>query len=331
MSSSNYFQALLGPNFKEGEEKEVTIDDIDGPTLNVMINFCYTGRIEITKENVMRIVAAASAMQLVRVEQEIEQFWCDSLATSNCLDIFSAADQYSFKDLRKKSFDFICENFEALAASELQKIKVSFFSELLKCDQICAREEFIFQRLTEWAGYHETTRSKHVPELFKSIRLEKITQPVRWFLWKLHEDDHWIFHLNLQFLLEVVEPFARKYECMDLVLNEYRRRTECNGKSTDLYRNATDASKCIFALSSEPDVINVEKYNPISNRWDLFRNITVTDLITKRDSFGLVFDKDIIVLIGGKENQNSIRKVCFPLSRYLMVTHLKIFFSYSFQ
>lgn len=178
ISSSEYFRALLGPNFKEGQEEKLTISDVDGPTLKAIINFCYSGKIQITEENIMQIVAAASHMAFDRIEQKCEQLWNESLATSNCLQIFSAADKYSFADLRKKSFDFICEHFEALDAGELQKINATFVSELLKCDQIHAREEFIFQRLAEWASYHETTRFKHVPDLLKSIRLEKISQPV---------------------------------------------------------------------------------------------------------------------------------------------------------
>lgn len=178
MSSSNYFRALLGPNFKEGDDNEVTISNIDGATLKMIINYCYSGKIQITDDNIMEIVSAASAMEFVRIEQKCEQFWLDTLTTSNCVEIFSAADKYSFKDLRKISFDFICAHFEALDANELRKIKMSYFSELLKCDQIQAREDFIFQRLAEWTDYHETTRSKHVPELMKTIRLMKITQPV---------------------------------------------------------------------------------------------------------------------------------------------------------
>lgn len=178
MSSSKYFNALLGPNFKEGQEDVVTISNVDGPTLKSIINFCYSGKIQITDENIEQIIEAASAMEFVRIEQKCEQFWNDNLAISNCVETFMLADTYSFADLRKKSIDFICEHFEAVDAIELRKITVMFFFELLKYDQIHAREEFIFQRLAEWVESYETTRSKHVPDLLKSIRLEKISQPV---------------------------------------------------------------------------------------------------------------------------------------------------------
>lgn len=95
---------------------------------------------------------------------------------------------------------------------------------------------------------------------------------------------------------------------MSLVLNEYRRRSEGDDKATDLYRFTADA-KSLFALSCQAGLINVEKYNPIFNRWELFRNITVKDLFTKRESFGMVFVNDLIVLIGGIDNGTCAQKV----------------------
>lgn len=65
MSASKYFRALLGPYFKEGHDNEVIISNIDGPTLNLIINYCYSGKIQITDDNIMEIVSAASAMELV--------------------------------------------------------------------------------------------------------------------------------------------------------------------------------------------------------------------------------------------------------------------------
>lgn len=180
VSSSKYFAALLGPNFKEGKQDEVTISSVDGPTLKAIIDFCYSGDIQITDENAETISETASAMEMVHIEKLCEQFWSENLTESNCVKIFVLADTYTFTGLRKESFDYICENFEELETGKLQKLKFNHFSELLKSDSIYAREEFIFQCLVDWVDYHETPRSKYVPELLKSIRLEKISQPVRW-------------------------------------------------------------------------------------------------------------------------------------------------------
>lgn len=181
MSSSKYFQALLGPNFKEGQEDEVLIANIDGPTLKSIIDFCYTGELRITDENILQIIEAASAMEFVVIEEKCQQFWNDNLATSNCVEIFSLADRFSFLELRKKSLDMICEYFEELSTNAIQALPFSCFSELLKCDLIHTvwQEEFIFQRMALWVDFDEEHRSKYTSELFRSIRLQILSKQVR--------------------------------------------------------------------------------------------------------------------------------------------------------
>lgn len=181
MSSSKYFQALLGPHFKEGQQEEVTIADIDGPTLKSIIDFCYTGELRITDENIEHIIAAASAMEFVVIEEKCQQFWSKNVTTSNCLEIFSLADRYSFLKLRKKSLDIICEYFDVVSITELQTLTFSCFFELLKCDLIHVvwQEEFIFHRMMLWIEYNAINRSKYAPELFQLIRLGILTKSVR--------------------------------------------------------------------------------------------------------------------------------------------------------
>lgn len=180
MSASKYFQALLGPHFKESQEEEVYIADIDGTTLKLIIDFCYTGQLQITDDNIAQIISAATAMELVVIEEKCQQFWTKILAASNCVGIFSVADRYSFLELRQRSRDMICEYFEEVSTSEVQTLTFSCFSELLKCDHLHAmwQEEFIFQRMTQWIDYDEINRSDFAPELFQLIRLEILAKPV---------------------------------------------------------------------------------------------------------------------------------------------------------
>lgn len=179
MSSSSYFKALLGPNFEEGQKDEVPIANIDGPTLKLIIDFCYTGKIKITDANIMEIVAAASVMNLVRIEQMCEQFWNDKLRVANCVEIFGCADKYSFLDLRQKSLDFICEHFVDVAPSDLQELEFEFIAEVLKCNEINALEEYIFQQMLQWVDCDGEKRSQYCADVLKMIQMEKIPLPVR--------------------------------------------------------------------------------------------------------------------------------------------------------
>lgn len=179
-SSSNYFESMLGPNFKEGRDDEVTIADIDGPTLESIINYCYTGHIEITEENVMQIVYSASTMGFVRIEQECKMYLSNNLKAVNCVEIFVLADKLQFLQLRKKSLAYICVMFRFVPEDQLRCLQYSYFSDLLLCDTIQATEDSIFERLVMWIKHSEQSRAKYVPDLLKLVRMENISTQVRY-------------------------------------------------------------------------------------------------------------------------------------------------------
>lgn len=177
-SSSHYFETLLAFDSIEDRESEVIISNIDGSTLNAIIKFCYSGKIQIIDKNIIQIIEAATAMGHVRIVEKCKQYWIDTLATSNCVETFVLADTYSFLDLRQKSLQMICDKFESVANTDLRKLESQYFYELLQCYEIHALEDFIFQRLVLWVDYDEENRAEHASNLLTLIRLEKITLQV---------------------------------------------------------------------------------------------------------------------------------------------------------
>lgn len=113
--------------------------------------------------------------------------------------------------------------------------------------------------------------------------------------------DSRITYLYSQFLLDAVETFARKFDCLVLVTNECRRRIASNGNASELYRYRTEDPKSIFAAHEEHGMIYIHEYNPINDRWELYRNISIAGL--SRENFGLVYAENKIFLNGGYAGQ----------------------------
>lgn len=126
-----------------------------------------------------------------------------------------------------------------------------------------------------------------------------------------------MFH-HFQVLIDVVETFAKKHDCLILVTGEYRRRLACDDDGTESYRQKSDISKSIFAVHIKNEIIYVYKYYSIADRWELFCNVKVTRLNDSK--FGVVFAGNEIFLIGGYsgESLNSVtREVCCISSEQL--------------
>lgn len=176
-AASKYFTASLGPNFREANHKEFVLDDTDGDTVKMIVDFCCTGHINLTEENINNIVTIASSVELDFLEEKCRQFLSDNLNINNSLETLLIADSYSI--LRQQAFQFICEAFESIPSTKIQKFDYALFEELLKCNDVDATEEMIFNRLLEWFSKSEDDRKDHMPKFLKLIRLEHFAPQVK--------------------------------------------------------------------------------------------------------------------------------------------------------
>lgn len=179
VAASPYFQALLGPNYKEANENEVVLTDIDGKTLKAIIEFCYTGRIKIDKVNVSDIMAAASSKELIHLEKLCSQFWSENLDIGNCLSVLLDAEKYHLTDLWQTSLRYICTHFVDIPIAEMVKVDEKMLEAILKQDQLSAAESFILNFFMEWVQHDDSHRSTHVVSLARFIRLEHLPGEVR--------------------------------------------------------------------------------------------------------------------------------------------------------
>lgn len=154
--------------------------------LEAILNFIYTGSIEIDAENIDDVVACASSMELIALEERCGEFWATELSIENCVDIFLKADKYNLKDLWSKALNFICVNFEAVSIDVIQQIDEKNFMTVLKHDRISADETVVFDRLVQWCRQNKADAVEIDPQLLEVIRLEHIPNEVScriFFLW----------------------------------------------------------------------------------------------------------------------------------------------------
>lgn len=176
--SSEYFAALLGPNFKEGAEERITLKSVDGPTLKAVIHYIYLGRIDLTKDNVSNILAAASGMGIVSLEEKCGQYLEEKLTEDTCLQTLILAEKYNLSQLKENALKLVCANFENIALADLLHVEANILSDIFKSDQIQALETHIFNCLVKWVEQDETERAKFAPGFLKLIRLEHMPDEV---------------------------------------------------------------------------------------------------------------------------------------------------------
>lgn len=146
VASSTYFKALLGPNYREANRK-VVLNAIDGATLGIIIDYCYSGSVQIGEKNVVDIMSAASSMKFVQLEEKCAKFLRQQLSVENSIKTLLIADQYNSMGLRNHAMQFICANFAKTSSADIVKLDEKMFGEILEQSKIVADENVIFDRM----------------------------------------------------------------------------------------------------------------------------------------------------------------------------------------
>lgn len=152
--------------------------DIDGPLLKQIVDYCYTGRITLTEENVDDILAAATLMELTMLQQKCDQFWELNFSGDNLVFTLQRADKYDLMHLRQKALDDICDGFESVPIAELKQLDAKLFHAVLSSGRISHDETVFFDRLVHWVDENEIERAAHVPKLFTNIKLKLLPMQV---------------------------------------------------------------------------------------------------------------------------------------------------------
>ncbi|XP_044173879.1 kelch-like protein diablo [Acropora millepora] len=73
-SFSPYFEARLGDNWKEGNKEEIEIPDLDEGAVSDLIEFAYTGKIKIDRDNALTLLEAANYLGIQTVKESCGNF-----------------------------------------------------------------------------------------------------------------------------------------------------------------------------------------------------------------------------------------------------------------
>ncbi|XP_037033869.1 actin-binding protein IPP [Bradysia coprophila] len=174
-SSSTYFEAMFRPalGLCEGKQKSVILHSIDSSILKQLLDFVYTGHVQIEQQNVQELLAAADMLQIPEVVSECCDFLCRELHPSNALGILRFAEAHHCEELTQNAQSYVFTNFPQVAQEDeildtpqtlLSRILTS---ELLRVDS----ETQVFQAALRWIKHDVVQRRQYVFDILSNIRL----------------------------------------------------------------------------------------------------------------------------------------------------------------
>ncbi|KAM4691727.1 kelch-like protein 11 [Rhinophrynus dorsalis] len=314
----------------------------DLETVEAVVQYMYTGQIRVCPGNVHEVLELSDRFLLLRLKEFCGEFLKKNLNLSNCVAIHSLAHMYTLNQLALKSADMIRRNFfKVIQDDEFYTLPFHLVRDWLSDPEITVdSEEILFEAILKWIQKNPDERERYFEELFRLLRLSQmkptyltrhvkperlvagsetclklVTEAVEGHALRSEN----VQAGNLQPLANHLMSLPRFGQNMDVIMviggvsegGDYLSECVCYFIHEDRWVNlphihnhldghavmATDTYVYV-AGSMEPGFAKtVERYNPNRNLWE-----QVSNLITRKHSFGLMSVKGKLYSIGGHGN-----------------------------
>ncbi|KAL4239391.1 hypothetical protein ACF0H5_000208 [Mactra antiquata] len=286
-SFSPYFHAMFTGNLAESTQDVVTINDVEGSVMELLINYAYTSDILINRQNVQALLSAANLLEILPVKEACGEYLEQNMDEANCIGIHCFAETHACTELQKKSKTFILKNFPSVSLQEeyLQLTKDKLI-EFIQDEELNAEtEEQVYKAVVRWLDYDTEGRKQDFERVLEHVRLPLMSP---YFLYDI---------------VEKQEVISQSEKCKALVdeAKTYQllkdRHSELQNKRTQL-RKSLGYMEVIVCMGGEDDKVvlrSVEMFDPETLRWKPLACLPFA--ISKH---GIVSSGDYMYLAGGE-------------------------------
>ncbi|GBP72338.1 Actin-binding protein IPP [Eumeta japonica] len=171
-----YFKALFNAGLEECQKGSVSLPTIQPEVLQLIVEFIYTGKVNITSSTVQHLISAADMLQLGELAMGCAEYLKMHLHPSNALGIFRFAEAHNCIELANAALDYAQAHWVDVAkGEELLETPSSLFIRLLSSDKLGIESETeVLQSALRWLEHEPETRKKHCIEVLRRVRLRLV-------------------------------------------------------------------------------------------------------------------------------------------------------------
>ncbi|KAF5402768.1 putative bacteriochlorophyll 4-vinyl reductase [Paragonimus heterotremus] len=192
-AASDYFAAMFGNEHKEASETEIWIHDVEPSALQTLIDYIYTGHLDLREETVEDVLEAACFLQMPEASQACERFLIKRLHGSNCLGMARLGEQHGCHLLHQKATKYALEHFtDVVQQPDYLNLSQTELTDLLSSDHLrVPNEATVFAACLRWVRDRMSEQKEAISQ--ESSVLSELLKHVR------------LYHLPARLLADVLE------------------------------------------------------------------------------------------------------------------------------
>ncbi|ELU12717.1 hypothetical protein CAPTEDRAFT_182588 [Capitella teleta] len=170
-----YFRKLfLADQVKENRASEIEMDEVSSDVAQTLVDYLYTGSVDITEQNVSALLDASNKLQLTSIKKDIGQFYIEQISSRNCISFLNLARRFGLKVLRKASQKFLIKHWKGLMVTDdIGHVQEVDLTALLKAMKDSHEDGFLL--LQKWVRLGEG-RDESFLDLVEHVTLSKCSK-----------------------------------------------------------------------------------------------------------------------------------------------------------
>nr|XP_048299904.1 actin-binding protein IPP isoform X2 [Myodes glareolus] len=294
-ASSPYFAALFTGGMKESSRDIVQILGVEAEIFQLLLDFIYTGLVNIAVNNVQELIVAADMLQLTEVVNLCCDFLKGQIDPQNCIGLFQFSEQIACHDLLEFTENYIHVHFlEVHSGEEFLALTKDQLIKILRSEELSIEDEYqVFLAAMQWILKDLGKRRKHVVEVLDPIRFPLLPSQ------RLLKYIEGVSDFNLRVALQTL---LKEY-CE--VCKSPKENKFCSFLQTSKVRPRKKARKYLYAVggytrlqggrwSDSRALSCVERFDTFSQYWT-----TVSSLHQARCGLGVAVLGGMVYAIGG--------------------------------
>lgn len=298
-AASPYFHAMFTGDMLESRQDEVALYGVEFKALELLINYCYSGKIEITTKNAQSLLVTASLLQLIQVKDACVEFFQERLHPNNCLGILNFAEAFSCQSLSQAADAYTVQNFKHVVNSEeFCTLSYENMSKLLTREDLNIRsEEQVFEAVMKWIKKDEEDRKVFLPNLLKNVRLALLSP--QYLCDKVCNDELIRNSLTCRDVIDEVKNYFLLPERRMNYTGIFAKPRKCSEAAGEIY--------AIGGLTQSGEALStVEKFDLLNLSWQ-----SCISMLTLRTRVGVAVLGSKLYALGGYDGNDRLSAVEF--------------------
>ncbi|XP_051752756.1 kelch-like protein 30 isoform X2 [Ctenopharyngodon idella] len=175
---SHYFRSMFSGDFVESIAARVELHDVDPNVLSTLLDFAYTGKLTINKNNVEGLICTSSQLQFHTVRSVCSRYLQHQIDATNCLGIHEFGEIHGCPEVVAKAWGFLLENFEEVQQhEEFLLLEKDRLVACLKDEDLHVRDDrSCAEAILAWVRHCIENRICHLQELLSLAKLSLLPE-----------------------------------------------------------------------------------------------------------------------------------------------------------